>query len=105
MKFRAVITPSADRDLDAQFFYFAEESVSLARRFFAAAELTFDRLARVPELGAVYGFERAEIADLRVWQVRGFENHLIFYRPIPDGIEVVRVLHGARDIPTVFDEP
>jgi toxin ParE1/3/4 len=27
----------------------------------------------------------------------GFRNHLIFYRPIDDGIEIVRVLHGARD--------
>jgi toxin ParE1/3/4 len=27
-------------------------------------------------------------------------NYLIFYRPISDGIEIVRVLHGARDIPT-----
>lgn len=25
-------------------------------------------------------------------------NYLIFYRPIEDGIAVVRVLHGARDI-------
>ena len=25
-------------------------------------------------------------------------SYLIFYRPIDDGIEVVRVLHGARDI-------
>ena len=29
-------------------------------------------------------------------------NYVIFYRPIHDGIEVVRVLHGARDIPAVF---
>jgi len=29
-------------------------------------------------------------------------SYVIFYRPIDDGIEVVRVLHGARDIPAVF---
>jgi toxin ParE1/3/4 len=29
-------------------------------------------------------------------------NYVIFYRPIDDGIEVVRVLHGARDIPALF---
>jgi toxin ParE1/3/4 len=31
-------------------------------------------------------------------------NYVIFYQPIPDGIEVLRVLHGARDIPRAFDE-
>lgn len=29
-------------------------------------------------------------------------NCIVFYRPIDDGIEVVRVLHGARDIPPLF---
>lgn len=32
-------------------------------------------------------------------------NYLIFYRPLPDGIEILRVLHGARDIAAIlFDE-
>lgn len=31
-------------------------------------------------------------------------NYLIFYRPIDNGIEVVRVLHGSRDLPSQFDE-
>ena len=38
---------------------------------------------------------------LRRWRVRGFENFLIFYRPIDDGIEVLRVLHGQRDRETI----
>jgi toxin ParE1/3/4 len=29
-------------------------------------------------------------------------NYLIFYRPLPDGIEIVRLLHGARDITAAF---
>ena len=29
-------------------------------------------------------------------------NYLIFYLPIADGIEVVRVLPGMRDIDTLF---
>ncbi len=28
----------------------------------------------------------------------------IFYRPTDDGIEVLRVLHGKRDIEEIFDE-
>lgn len=58
----------------------------------------------MPELGERQGFDRQEIADLRVWQVRGFENYLIFYRPIEGGIEVVRILHSARDIAAIFED-
>jgi len=36
--------------------------------------------------------------------VKGFEKHLIFYRPIDIGIEVVCILHEARDIRSVFDD-
>ena len=39
----------------------------------------------------------------RVWRVEGFERYLIFYRPVGSGIEVVRVLHAARDFPTIFN--
>ncbi len=30
--------------------------------------------------------------------MKGFENWLVFYRPLQDGIEAVRILHGARDL-------
>jgi toxin ParE1/3/4 len=40
---------------------------------------------------------------LRIWRIDGFPNHLIFYRPIEGGIEIVRVLHGARDIDAVLE--
>lgn len=34
--------------------------------------------------------------------VRGFERHLLFYRPLRGGVELVRVLHSSRDIGTVL---
>jgi hypothetical protein len=40
-------------------------------------------------------------ADLRSFP---FGRYVIFYEPIEDGIDVVRVLHGARDIDAVFGE-
>lgn len=27
-----------------------------------------------------------------------FRMYIVFYRPAPDGIEILRVIHGARDI-------
>jgi toxin ParE1/3/4 len=45
---------------------------------------------------------RPELAlNLRSFPV---DNHVIFYRPIDAGIEVARVLHGARDIDALFRE-
>jgi plasmid stabilization system protein ParE len=31
-------------------------------------------------------------------------NHVIFYLPLANGIELVRVLHGARDLEAVLDD-
>jgi plasmid stabilization system protein ParE len=33
-----------------------------------------------------------------------FGRYVVFYEPLPDGIDVVRVLHGSRDIDHVFEE-
>ena len=30
-------------------------------------------------------------------------NYVIFYQPISDGVEIVRVLHGSRDIESLFE--
>jgi toxin ParE1/3/4 len=65
----------------------------------AAAERTYDRLeARIqalephPEIGPA----RTDIAvDARALVE---QPCLILYQVIPDGIQIVRVLHGARDI-------
>jgi toxin ParE1/3/4 len=37
-----------------------------------------------------------------MWPIGGFEKYLIFYLPLPDGIDVIRVVHGARDIERLF---
>ncbi len=39
---------------------------------------------------------------MRKWTVKGFERYLIFYRYTDEYVEVVRVIHAARDIPSIF---
>jgi toxin ParE1/3/4 len=47
------------------------------------------------------GRHREELAaELRSFLV---DNFVIFYRPMDGGIEVVRILHGARDLPPLFE--
>ncbi len=39
---------------------------------------------------------------MRGWRVRGFDNYLIFYRPLAQDIDVLRVVYGTRDLPGLF---
>lgn len=57
----------------------------------------------MPGMGSHAHFLTARARDVRFWPIKGFENYLIFYRPTDRGIEMVRVLHGARDINAVFE--
>jgi len=89
---------SARRDLVEHFVYLAENAgLDTAERFLANAEVSFNVLAGKPMIGAPLTLENPLLADLRKWAVKDFENYLIFYLPCPDGVSIVRVLHGARD--------
>jgi toxin ParE1/3/4 len=48
-------------------------------------------------MGIALKLRRSELAGIRKWPVKGFENFLIFYRPRAKGISIVRVLHGSQD--------
>jgi toxin ParE1/3/4 len=76
----------------------------IAFRFLDAAETTFRDLATMPEMGAPRLYKDPALAGVRMWRVAGFSSLLIFYRPLPTGIEVIRVLHAKRDIEELFGE-
>lgn len=95
--------PRARIDLLEQFVYFGEESgVELAERYFAAVDATCLKLVTHPLIGVLYDSGIAGLKGLRRYPVKGFENYLVFYLPGQNGIDVIRVLHGARDIDNVF---
>ena len=58
----------------------------------------------MPGIGERREPSNPQLAGLRVWRVEGSENHLVFYRTNDGGIDIVRVLHGARDIDRVLEE-
>lgn len=105
MKREAKKQPQALEDLYRQGRYYTEAgSPEIAIRFLAAAERAFAQLVTMPEMGARRTYRNARLAGLRLWRIRGFREHLIFYRPIRAGIEVVRVLHAKRDLAGIFDD-
>ena len=94
--------PRALRDLEGQIDYFKRDSIEVADRFLDAIEETFRFLLANREVGQFCHFRSPHADGTRVWPVHGFRNHLVFYRPKAEGIDVVRVLHGARDIEALF---
>lgn len=96
--------PRALSDVEESAVHFGSDNPAVALRFLEAVEATLRLLVEHPELGHARTFERSGLAGLRSFPVKGFGSHLVFYRPTRQGIEVLRVLHGARDLGALFDE-
>jgi toxin ParE1/3/4 len=89
-------TAQADEDLIDIWVYIAQDNPERRRSLLDEFEKKFALLAGQPRLGAA----RSDIAPgLRHFPVG---NYLILYREIDDGIEVVRVVHGARRLSHLF---
>src|SRR5262245_40534158 len=96
--------PDAIRDLTDLAEYISRDSLDAALRFLDAAEQTFDFLSEHREVGQFCSFQSPEAVGMRMWPVDGFRNHLVFYRAAETGVEIVRVLQGARDLEALFGE-
>jgi toxin ParE1/3/4 len=93
------------QDLVDAFRYLARQAgFRVAHRFFTQTEATFTRLAGMPGLGTCYEHDHEALAGVRYFPVSRFRNYIIFYRPAAEGIEIIRVLHGARDIASILLE-
>ena len=102
MSASVVRTARADRDVVEIGLFIAEDSIEAADRLLEAVETTFLALAEMPRMGALRTFRNPRFAGVRMWRVKDFEKYLIFYRPMKDGIAVLRVIHASRDIESLF---
>ena len=84
--------------------YIAGDNPSAAARFLGSVEETIRMLAEMPGTGRDCFFDGLTLRGIRSRPVRGFENWLVFFRANEAGIEVVRIVHGARDLPPIFGE-
>jgi toxin ParE1/3/4 len=85
----------------AQFIH--HDNSFAARLFLEAACDTFEFLAQNPGIGR----QRADLGfpEIRSWRVEGFCRYLVFYRELPDRIQIWRVFHGARDLQNIVQLP
>ncbi|MEQ1881287.1 MAG: type II toxin-antitoxin system RelE/ParE family toxin [Burkholderiales bacterium] len=89
--------PLAETDILEIWDYIADDSLTAADRWVDHLDEQFRVLATQPMMGRA----REELAP----GVRSFPfgRYVVFYVPLANGIDVVRVLHGARDIDAVFN--
>jgi toxin ParE1/3/4 len=102
MNYGLRILPAADADVDETAEYIARDSLDAALRFYDAVDETYRQISEHPKRWPRYELRHRRLRDLRKRAVVGFENHLVFYRIDAGMVEVIRVLHGARDIQAIL---
>lgn len=91
---------AAAHDLDqAVDHYRREAGDSVALRFIDAVEMAVVRISRAPHSGTLRFAYELGIPDLRALPLGDFP-YTIFYVEGADRVDVWRVLHSRRDIPT-----
>ena len=85
-------SPQAEFDLTLIWDFIAHDNIRAADALLVRIEAAFDMLAANPLAGRA----RDDLAP----KIRSFPvgNYIVFYLPLSDGVEVVRVLHGRQDI-------
>jgi len=104
MSRRIIKSDLALGDLEEQAEYLRQQSPRAALRFLDAAEVIFRQLASMPGIGERYETDNPLFQDLRCFPIPKFPSQIVYYKPLADGIVVIRVLHGARDIDKIFGQ-
>ena len=87
-----IISPKARRDLiDIGRYTEKQWGNTQRKKYLAQLKERFEKLAQLPSLGR----RRDELPEAPLGYHEG--RHVIFYRPLADDIEIVRVLHDSMD--------
>ena len=100
---RLVQRRAAEEDIAEQVAYLAGERPAVVHRYAIAIEDAFERLRTMPDVGVLRSYGSRRLHAVRVWPVPGFRLFLIFYRVTPKTVDIIRVLHSARDIPRTLN--
>jgi plasmid stabilization system protein ParE len=94
---RYVLTDLAKADVREIASHIRKRSPEAARRVRAELRTAMRRLAQFPGIGHL----REDVTDepVRFWTVY---SYLIAYRPDTNPLQILRVVHGARDLGPLF---
>ena len=96
---RYIISPTASRDLEEIIYYFTQRDIDAGERFIAKFNKKCRNLVQFPNLGRSYADLEPSLKGISL------DGYIILYKPADDGIEIVRVLSGYRDLPALFSPP
>ncbi|HEY2393912.1 MAG TPA: type II toxin-antitoxin system RelE/ParE family toxin [Candidatus Angelobacter sp.] len=93
-------TSLAVADLFEIWSYIASDNVQAANAVEEAVYQACNLIAKAPLAGRI----RTDLTRLpvRFWFVQPYRNYVIVYDPATKPIQIIRVLHGARDIPALL---
>jgi len=97
-KTKFILSACVELELGAIWARIATDNPDAATRFIELARETFVALARAPGSGRLWKFRNPRLQEVRSRHISGLDNYLVFYHPVPGGIKVLHVYHGARDI-------
>jgi toxin ParE1/3/4 len=89
----AIYAPEADDDLEGIVDYIARDKPTVAREWLVKVRATCQMLAENPQVGEVR--EGFGVPGCRSFSIG---NYVVFFRPVDEGIEISRVIHGSRDM-------
>ena len=93
-------TPQAADDLFALWSYIAEGSPEAANRVEEAVYCACAFVAENPEAGRIR--EDLTALPVRFWLVQPFRSCWIVYDPKPKPLQIIRILHPARNIAAIL---
>ncbi len=93
---QARTTHPARRDLDDIWLWIARDSPANAQRFVSEIADHFPMLAAFPRTGRLCPELKPGMRRFPV------HKYVIYYRETKRGVEILRVLHGARDAKRIF---
>ncbi|MCW6048816.1 type II toxin-antitoxin system RelE/ParE family toxin [Lyngbya sp. CCAP 1446/10] len=103
MSYQLIVKNRATQDIRQQANYIlVNGNARTAERFLQLAEATFAQLATIPGMGKIVRLVYSRMGEIRQWRIKDFQDYLIFYQIQDDRVEILRVLHGARDLEDIL---
>ena len=97
----ALLSPRAERELTAAARWIARDNKTAARELNAAVKRAAQQIGSHPYCGR--SAPEAAREPFRVLTLRGFP-YLLIYDPERQPPIIARIVHGARDLPTVLND-
>ena len=98
MAFQVIVRNRATQDIRQQANYIlVNGNRELGEKFLEFVEYAFAQLAITPNMGKVVS-SLSDMGTIRQWRIKNFKDYLIFYKVQEEQVEVLRVLHGGRDL-------